>query len=152
MKIALGSDHAGFELKEEVKGYLSKAGYEVGDLGTYTSFPHCDYPDFGYEVARGVSSEKYNFGILICGTGIGMSIVANKVPGIRASLCYNIEAAKLSRQHNDSNILVMGARFVDKSSALQMVKIFLETQAEGGRHLRRVSKIKEIEKKILKIC
>ena len=146
MKIAIGSDHGGFELKEEIHKYLSENGYEVKDFGTYST-DSCDYPDYGVKVAEAVASKEYEFGILICGTGIGISIAANKVPGIRAALCSDTFSAHATREHNDANILAMGARVVGPGLALDIVKTFLSAKFEGGRHINRINKISEIEKK-----
>lgn len=146
-KIIIGSDHAGFKLKENLKLYLLKLGYKVNDVGTY-SLQRCDYPHIAYNLAKQVSSAKYDKGILICYTGIGNSIAANRLPGIRAALCYNIRATKLSRQHNDSNILVLGAAFVSAALAKRIVRVWLMTEFTGGRHRRRLNQIKAIEEKL----
>ncbi len=146
MKIAIGSDHGGFELKGEIDKYLSENGYEVKDFGTYST-DSCDYPDYGVKVAEAVASNEYDFGILICGTGIGISIAANKVPGIRAALCSDTFSAHATREHNDANILAMGARVVGPGLAVDIVKTFLSAKFEGGRHINRINKISEIEKK-----
>lgn len=145
MNIYIGCDHAGFILKEEIKKYLKQQGNEVIDLGAY-SRNSVDYPDYGLLVAKEVASHNESMGILVCSTGIGMSIVANKVSGIRAALCHNVETAKLAREHNHANILVLGSRIVDTSLALDMVKIFLSTEALGDRHKRRVEKINKLDK------
>jgi len=146
MKIAIGSDHGGFELKQEIHKYLSENGYEVKDFGTYST-DSCDYPDYGVKVAEAVAAKEYEFGILICGTGIGISISANKVPGIRAALCSDTFSAHATREHNDANILAMGARVIGPGLALDIVKTFLSAKFEGGRHINRINKISEIEKK-----
>lgn len=146
MKIAIGADHGGYELKEEIKKYLTENGYELKDFGTYST-DSCDYPDYGLKVAEAVASKEYEFGILICGTGIGISIAANKVPGIRAALCSDTFSAHATREHNDANILAMGARVVGPGLALDIVKTFLNAKFEGDRHVRRLDKITEIEKK-----
>lgn len=145
MKLAIGSDHGGWELKEEIKKYLKNiSDIEVIDYGT--SAPQSvDYPDFGRLVAEAVSKGTAERGILICGTGIGMSIVANRYPGVRAALCHDHFTARMSRLHNDSNILVMGERVIGKGVALDMVKTWLETEFEGGRHLKRIEKINQID-------
>ncbi|MDD5729746.1 MAG: ribose 5-phosphate isomerase B [Candidatus Omnitrophica bacterium] len=148
-KIIIGSDHAGFKLKEKLKLYLVKKGIKVNDAGTYSE-ERCDYPEFAFKVAKEVSCGKYKKGILICKSGIGNSIVANKLPGVRAALCYNIISARLSRQHNDSNILVLGSAFVNEALAKRILAAWLETGFEGGRHKRRLNLIKEIERKISK--
>ena len=140
MKIAIGSDHAGFSLKEDIKLYLAKEGYGVEDFGT-DSPSSCDYPDYAKKVARAVSNGLFRFGILICGTGIGMSIVANKTKGIRAALCYSSETACLARSHNHANVLCLAARFLGKEEAKEIVSTFLSTSEEEGRHRRRVDKI-----------
>ncbi|QWR77582.1 ribose 5-phosphate isomerase B [Candidatus Magnetomonas plexicatena] len=144
MKIAIGCDHAGLQLKEAIKIELERLGHEASDVGTNTC-DSVDYPDYGQMAAQMVSSGKANRGILICGTGIGMSIVANKYSGIRAALCNDVQTAVLSRQHNDSNILVLGARVTAQELALKMLHVWLDTPYEGGRHQRRLQKIKNIE-------
>lgn len=144
MQIAIGADHAGFGLKQELKEALSGQGLDVLDFGTFNA-ESTDYPDYAGRVAREVSEGRADRGILVCSTGIGMSIAANKVPGIRAALAYNEEAVQLTRAHNDANILAIGARYLNKEQALQMIRLFLETPFEGGRHQRRVGKIAAIE-------
>lgn len=144
--IALGSDHAGFELKEKIKVHLQAKKLDVKDQGCFSG-ESVDYPDYAEKVARTVANGKAEKGIVICGTGIGMSMAANKVLGIRAALCWNEEAAELSRKHNDANILCLGARMIDHEKALRIVDIWLKTNFEGGRHGRRVNKISIIEKK-----
>jgi len=146
-KIIIGSDHGGFALKEKLKKFLEKSGYALKDAGCFSG-ESCDYPVYAYEVARGVSAGKFSRGILICKSGIGNSIVANKLSRVRAVLCYNLKAAKLSRLHNDANVLVLGALFVREPLAKRIVKVWLETEFEGGRHLRRVKQIIEIERKL----
>lgn len=141
--IILGSDHAGFDLKEYIKEYLKKLKIEYEDYGTYSS-DSVDYPDIALKVAKKVANK--NKGILICGTGIGMSIVANKIKGVRAALCHNEYEAEMSRAHNDSNILVLGGRILSPELAKKIVKKWLDTKFEGNRHKRRLDKIKEIEK------
>ena len=145
MKIAIGSDHGGFKFKSQLIPFLKKKGHTVKDFGTYSDMS-CDYPFFAYKVAKAVSSKKYSRGILICKSGIGNSIVANKVKGIRAALCFNILAAKLSRLHNDANILVLGVKFVNINRAKKIIDVWLKTDFQGGRHLRRVRQIERIEK------
>ncbi|MFH0775239.1 MAG: ribose 5-phosphate isomerase B [bacterium] len=140
MKIAIGSDHAGFSLKENIKLYLAEEGYEVEDFGTDNP-SSCDYPDYAKKVADATASGSSKFGILICGTGIGMSIVANKTRGVRAALCYCEETAKLARGHNDANVLCLAARFLPEKEAEKIVSAFLFTPFEEGRHKRRVDKI-----------
>ncbi|MCX5812184.1 MAG: ribose 5-phosphate isomerase B [Proteobacteria bacterium] len=149
MKIALASDHAGFELKEYIKGIIEKAGYSFVDLGTHTE-DSVDYSDFGFKAAELVSTGEADKGILICGTGMGMNIVANKVKGIRASLVQDLYTAIQSRKHLDANVLVLGARVIGKGMAEEIVKVWLGTSFEGGRHERRVKKIKQWEEKHLK--
>ena len=139
-KISIASDHAGLTLKIAVIAYLKKCNFEVFDNGPFDE-SSVDYPDFAKKVAINVSKEETKFGILICGSGQGMAITANKYPGIRAALCYNPEIAILSRAHNDANILTLGARFIDETEALNCVDKFLNTPFEGGRHLDRVNKI-----------
>ena len=146
MRIALGADHGGFELKEEIKKYLEDNGHEIKDFGTYST-DSCDYADFSLTVAEKVASKEFKFGILICGTGIGISIAANKVPGIRAALCSDTFSAHATREHNDANILAMGARVVGPGLAIDIVKTFLGSEFEGDRHIKRIEKITEIEKK-----
>lgn len=148
-KIIIGCDHAGFKLKEALRPYLLKLGYKVSDIGAYSA-RRCDYPRIAYNLAKQVSSAKFVKGILICYTGIGNSIVANRVPGIRAALCYNIKAARLSRQHNDSNLLVLGAAFISAALAKRIARVWLKTQFAGGRHKRRLNQIKDIEKEVNK--
>lgn len=144
MKIAIGSDHAGFELKADITSLLSALGHEITDFGTEGGVS-VDYPDFGRLVSQSVSSGGVERGILICGTGIGMSIVANKFPRVRAALCYDIFTAKMSRLHNDANILVLGSRVTGKELAAEIVKMWISTLFEGGRHEGRLKKIQEIE-------
>ena len=145
MKISIACDHGGYELKKIVKEWLTNNGHEVLDFGT-NSLDSCDYPDFGRPAAEAVRDKKVDRGIVICTTGIGMSIVANKVKGVRCALVSNTEGASLTRRHNDSNVLALGAKFTTPSLALEIVKIWLETPFEGGRHQRRVDKIMDIEK------
>jgi len=144
MQIAIGSDHAGFDLKEDIAGLLKSLNIDYLDCGT-NSRDSVDYPDFGGKVSGLVSEGKIERGILICGTGIGMSIVANKFPNVRASLCNELFTAKMSRMHNDANILVIGGRIVGKDLALEIVRTWLATAFEGNRHLMRINKIKTIE-------
>lgn len=146
MKIAIGSDHGGLRLKKEVIKHLEKKNIEVRDYGTYTE-DSCDYPDFAEKVAEAVVAKEYDYGILICGTGIGISISANKIPGIRAALCSDTFSAHATREHNNANILAMGERVLGTGLALDIVDAFLGSTFEGGRHENRVSKIMEIEKK-----
>lgn len=145
MKIALGSDHAGFEVKEKVKALLKNLGYEALDCGTHSK-ESCDYPDTAQAVAKSVAAKESERGILICGSGIGMEIAANKVKGIRAALCVNEEMASLSRLHNDANVLCLGARtFPDNID--KTVETWLKTPFEGGRHQKRIDKIQKLEEK-----
>ena len=144
MKIAIGSDHGGFALKQEIMKHLEAAGYAYKDYGTYTA-DSCDYPVYGEAVARAVAGGEAERGILICGTGIGISISANKVKGIRAALCGDCYSAEMTRRHNDANILALGARVLGPGLALKIVDTFLATEFEGGRHARRIAKIHEIE-------
>lgn len=146
MKIAIGSDHAGLSLKLEVIKHLEGKLIEIKDFGTYTS-ESCDYPDFAEKVANEVVKKNYELGILVCGTGIGISIAANKVPGIRAALCGDTFSAHACREHNDANILALGQRVVGVGLALDIVDAFIGAKFEGDRHFKRVSKISEIEKK-----
>jgi ribose 5-phosphate isomerase B len=142
--IAIGSDHGGFELKQEVMKHLRERGLEYKDFGCYTN-ESCDYPQYGHAVAHAVASGECQRGIVICGTGIGISIAANKVPGIRAALCGDCFSAEATRQHNDANILAMGGRVVGPGLALKIVDTFLDTPfSNGERHVRRISQIEEI--------
>ena len=138
--IALGADHAGFEVKEKIKALLNSMGMEFQDFGT-NSTESTDYPDYAHKVAEAVSSGKAERAILVCGTGIGMSIVANKHNGVRAAVVESVNAAKLAREHNDANVLALGARITPWEQALEIIKTFLSTRFEGGRHQRRVEKI-----------
>ncbi len=142
-KLPIASDHAGFELKQELTKYLS-ARFEIKDYGC-ESCDSIDYPDYGFAAATAVSKGEFKRGILICGSGIGMSIVANKVNGVRAALCHCVEFAQLSRQHNNANILVLPGRFVSLELAKKIVDIWLATEFEGGRHQKRLEKIKSYE-------
>jgi len=144
-RIALGSDHAGFELKEWLKAKLVEAGYECQDFGTDSPQP-CDYPDFSFAVAQAVVSGQCDTGILVCGTGIGTSIAANKVRGARCALCWNEYTARLARSHNDANILALGARIIGMELAWEIVKVWLETPfSDEERHRRRLEKISVLE-------
>lgn len=140
MKIALCSDHAGYELKSMIEGYLESQGKEFEDFGTHSA-ESCDYPDFAHPAAIAIEEGRCYPGIAICGTGNGIGMTLNKHQGIRAALCWNVEIAKLARQHNDANVLVLPARFIDPVTALAIVDAFLTTPFEGGRHERRVAKI-----------
>ncbi|MCF6158334.1 MAG: ribose 5-phosphate isomerase B [wastewater metagenome] len=145
MKIALASDHRGYELKKRIASVLTQMGYTVMDFGTMNGNESVDYPDFGIKAARAVSTNQCDRGILICGTGIGMSLIANKVKGVRAAVCHNLYTVEMSRRHNDSNMLCIGADIVDEELLEQKIKLWLETPFDGGRHARRVEKIMNIE-------
>jgi len=149
MRIAMACDHGGLHLKEDLVVFLKELGHQVEDLGCFDEEP-VDYPDLGQEVAQKVSAGDVEGGILICGTGIGMSIVANKFPRVRAALVHHIYAARMAKEHNDANILVMGGRVVGSGLAREMVRTWLEADFQGGRHLRRLRKIEEIERRNLK--
>ncbi len=140
MKLIVGSDHAGYPIKEKVSAFLQERGIAVEDVGTYGE-ESVDYTDFGEKVARKVSDGTFERGILICGTGLGMSMVANRFRGVRAALANDLFSAIMSRRHNDSNILVMGGRLIGDMLALQLVETWLDTPFDGGRHQRRVEKI-----------
>lgn len=140
MKIAIGSDHAGFEHKEVLKKWLAHNGYEVSDFGTH-SLDSVDYPDFAHPVADAVEKQDASLGVLLCGSGNGVAITANKHQGIRAALCWTEEIAALARQHNNANVVCIPARFVSNQQAEKILKTFLQTEFEGGRHTRRVEKI-----------
>jgi ribose 5-phosphate isomerase B len=144
MKIALGADHAGFELKEKIRQHLVDKGIQVDDRGT-NSTESVDYPDFASSVGEQVAARNADYGILVCGAGIGMSIAANKVAGIRAANVHSQVEAQLSREHNNANVLALGARLLDEPTALGIVDRWLNTSFAGGRHNRRVEKISEIE-------
>lgn len=148
--IAIGSDHGGYDLKLEIIKYLSSKGLEYKDFGSCDGKTSVDYPDYGKAVAEAVSNGEYQKGIIICGTGLGISITANKVPGIRAALCTDSYMAKMSREHNDANILALGGRVVGPGLALDIVETWLNTPFAGGRHKTRVDKISEVEGKYLK--
>ena len=145
MKIAIGADHAGFALKDQVRDALRLAGHEVVDVGTHSA-ESTDYPDYAGAVANDVVSGAADRGILVCSTGVGMSIAANKVNGIRAAIAFNPDEVRLTRAHNDANVITIGARYTEPEAAHEMVRIFLETAFEGGRHARRVGKIAQLEK------
>jgi ribose 5-phosphate isomerase B len=149
MKIALGTDHAGYEYKERIKQYLAEQGHEVADFGTYSS-EKCDYPDFIYPAALAVGRGDCDRAIVLGGSGNGETIVANKVRGVRCAVCWSDKGAKLSRAHNDANVMSIGARMVSFEQALEMIEIWLETPFDGGRHARRLRKIKEIDECSLK--
>ena len=144
-RIALGSDHAGFPIKETIRQFLENSGYPVDDLGTWSE-ESVDYPDYGKAVGDKVATHADLFGIAVCGTGIGISIAANKVPGIRAAVAHDSNTARLAREHNDANVLALGGRIVNGTQAIEMVQTFLTTTFLGGRHRRRIEKITLIER------
>lgn len=144
MKIAIGADHAGFRLKEHVRDHLRAEGHEVVDVGT-SSEESTDYPDYAKVVAQDVSEGKADRGVLVCSTGIGMSIAANKVPGVRAAVGASEDTVRLTRAHNNANVLTIGAKYTDPTSAERFVDIFLSTPFDGGRHERRLQKVAQIE-------
>jgi RpiB/LacA/LacB family sugar-phosphate isomerase len=143
--VALGADHAGFLLKQDLKQWLVAEGYTVVDAGTHSE-ASVDYPDFAAAVSRAVSRGEAERGVLVCGTGIGMAIAANKVPGIRAGVCRDVETARLSRQHNDLNVLALAGRATSRDHAIAIVSVWLQTAFEGGRHERRLLKVAGLEK------
>lgn len=145
MRIAIGADSAGFHMKQKIIEHLKSRGFEVCDCGT-DSDASCHYPKFAYLVSKKVASSEVPFGILVCGTGVGMSIAANKVPGIRASVVSEHYSTRYTRMHNDANVLCLGARVIGEGLALELVDVFVDTKAEGGRHAERVNMICEIEK------
>lgn len=147
MNLLIASDHAGLVLKEKLKVYLHNKAIKVIDLGTYSK-ERCNYPVYASDLAKNISSGKFKRGILICKSGIGNSIVANRFPGVRAALCHNIKITKLSREHNDSNVLVLGSAFVNADLAKRMVVVWLGTKFLGGRHLKRIKLIDGMDKKI----
>jgi ribose 5-phosphate isomerase B len=140
MKIALACDHAGYEMKMALIGYLRGKGHEVTDLGSYTPAPS-DYPEYAHEIARHMANGKSDLGISLCGSGNGISMTANKHPGIRSAICWNEEVAELARKHNDANICSLPARFIDFKEAVKIVDTFINSSFEGGRHKRRIDKI-----------
>ena len=144
-RVVIGSDHAGFSVKEIIRKHLESTGYAVCDLGT-SSEESVDYPDYGKAVGEHVVSKHADLGIAVCGTGIGISIAANKVPGVRAALAHDVNTACLAREHNDANVLALGGRIVTGEAAIEMVQVFLTTAYLGGRHQRRLDKIAQIEK------
>ena len=144
MRIVIGSDHAGFELKEHIKQFLENKNIEIKDVGAYTP-DRVDYPDIAVKVARAVSTKDCDKGIIICGTGIGVSIAANKIKGIRAALCLDAYCAQMAREHNDANIVTLGARVIGNGQAEMIVETFLNTAFAEGRHTDRVEKIMNIE-------
>ena len=145
MKIAIGADHAGFSLKEKLRQKLAGEGHEVVDFGA-GSADSCDYPDFAQSVGRDVAQGRSDRGILVCSTGIGMAMAANKIDGVRAARGQNDDEVRLTREHNDANILTLGAKYMDEDRALELIDIFLKTEFAGGRHARRVAKIAQLEK------
>ena len=146
--IALGADHAGWELKEALKAWLIENGHQILDFGTHSP-DSVDYPDYALEVAESVASGKAERGLLVCGTGIGMAMTANKVPGIRAALCSDPFMARMSREHNDANVLALGGRLMDGELGLEILQMWLSTEFAGGRHERRLAKIAQIESRFL---
>ncbi len=144
MKVAVASDHAGFELKEKVKEYIKSQGCGVEDLGCYSA-ESCDYPDYAKKLCRTILDNRCERGVLICGTGLGMSYTANRFKGIRAALCVNTFMGEMARAHNDANVLVLGARVIGSDTATEIVKVWMNTPFEGGRHQRRICKIDECE-------
>jgi RpiB/LacA/LacB family sugar-phosphate isomerase len=149
MKIAIGSDHRGFALKAHLVPMLERAGHEIMDVGCRNA-EACDYPDFGIAVGEAVASGAVDRGIAVCGSGIGMSIVVNKVRGIRAALCRTVDDARMTRRHNDSNVLVLSERALEDPALSEIVKIWLETPFDGGRHQRRIDRIREYEARNMK--
>ena len=147
MKIAIGSDHGGYELKNALIDYLKEQKYAVVDFGTHSK-ESCDYPMIGFEVAKAVSGGKAARGMLLCKTGVGMAIIANKMHGVRAAACYDIEMAKSSREHNDCNIIVLAADYTNIKKAKEIIDAWLTAEHAGERHVRRVNQIKEIETKL----
>ena len=147
--IALGSDHGGYKLKEEIKKYLDEIGIKYKDFGT-NSEERCDYPEFAEAVAKSVQKKECEKGILVCGTGFGVSIVANKYKGIRCAACYNQESAKFAKLHNNINVLALGAEYVSSNEAICILRMIFATEFEGGRHNERLNMIKEIEKDNMK--
>ena len=146
-KIAIASDHGGYDLKKTVISLLKELGYDVDDLGPYNS-ESVDYPDYGFRLAKAVATKKVFRGIVICGTGIGMAITVNRLSGIRGALCSDVYMAKLSREHNDANILIMGGRVVGHGLAVEIVKTWLNTKFEGGHHKKRLDKIVQFDNSI----
>jgi len=146
MRVALGADHAGFDLKESLKVWLLEHGYEVQDVGTHST-ESVDYPDYAVQVGEAVASGKAERGLLICGTGVGMAIAANKIPGVRAAFCPDLFTARMSREHNDANILTLGARIMGRELALEILSLWFATDFAGGRHTARLEKIRAIEQR-----
>jgi len=146
MKIAIATDHRGIELKAKIKSCIEMMGHIVDDMGPFEDIDSVDYPDYGIKVATAVSNGDVERGILICGTGIGMSLVANKVKGVRAALCHDMVTTEMSRRHNDANVLCVGNDIVSTDTVDEMIKLWLNTEFEGGRHERRVNKIMDLER------
>jgi len=146
MKIYIGADHRGYDFKKKIKKILNDQGHDVADVGSHDPAIFCDYPKIAHEVASKVSKLRNGKGILVCMSGIGQTIAANKVPGAYAALCYNAQSAALSRKHNNANILVLGAKFIKPRELRNILKAWLNTKFEGGRHQRRVNQIKKMEK------
>ena len=144
MKIAMAADHAGFALKENLRRRLAQEGHEVVDFGA-SSAESCDYPDFAQPAARDVAQGRSDRGILVCSTGIGMAMAANKIAGVRAAPAQSEDEVRLTREHNDANVLTLGARYLDEERALELIHVFLNTEFSGGRHARRVAKIAQLE-------
>ena len=144
--VALGADHAGFELKEALKAWLIDQGYQILDYGAHSP-DSVDYPDYAAQVALAVADQKVERGVLVCGTGIGMAIAANKVPGVRAALCSDLYTARVSREHNDANVLTLGGRLMGPEMALDILRMWIETDFAGDRHRRRVDKIADLERR-----
>lgn len=145
MKIILGADHGGYKLKNHITKWLTQHDYDVNDIGVFSS-ESMDYPDIAFEVAKKVADGSYDKGVVVCGSGVGVSITANKVKGIRAVLCHDTVTARLSREHNDTNIIAMGGRFVAKELAFEILNVWLNTDFSEGRHQQRINKISNIEK------
>jgi len=143
--IIIGSDHAAYQMKEKIKTYIIEIGVDIEDVGAYSE-DSVDYPDFGIKVASSISKGKFKRGILLCGTGIGMSMVANKFPHVRAALCNDLFSAGMSRRHNNSNILVMGGRVIGETLAMEILKAWLETPFDGGRHQLRIEKFDNLKR------
>lgn len=147
MRVVLGADHGGYELKEAVRTHLEKQGFAVLDLGTHSS-DSVDYPEYGFAVGNAILKGEADLGIAICGTGLGISIAANKIPGIRAVVCTETFSARMAREHNNANVLALGGRVVGVGLALDIVDIFLKTEFAGGRHARRINLITDFEKSL----
>jgi ribose 5-phosphate isomerase B len=150
MRIYIGADHRGVKLKSRIVPFLKKQGYDVVDLGAFKDDVSCDYPKLSLKVGEAVANTKGSRGVLVCMTGIGHSMAANKVPGVLAALCYNKQAARLSREHNNANVLVVSAKFISPKDIEDIIDVWLKAHFEGGRHLRRVNQIRKIEEKYSK--